>query len=74
VLTGIIRLRTDAQITLATGKEEVSVAAGNIDTLEATGKTLMPEGALNNLKPAEVLDLFAYLQSRSQPRLPAPDR
>jgi hypothetical protein len=35
-----------------------------IETRTATGQSIMPDGLLESLNPAEVQDLFAYLMSR----------
>jgi hypothetical protein len=44
--------------------KNVNVNRSNIDTIEPSKVSLMPEGLLDRLTKEEVLDLIAYLYSR----------
>ena len=43
--------------------KELAIARGEIDAIQASPKSIMPEGLLTNLANQEVRDLFAYLRS-----------
>jgi putative heme-binding domain-containing protein len=58
----------DAQVTVLRGLDgqDVTLRAADIRSIEPTGRSLMPEGLLDDLKDDQLRDLFAYLRS-SQP-------
>jgi putative membrane-bound dehydrogenase-like protein len=58
----------DAQVTVLRGLDgqDVTLRAADIRSIEPTGRSLMPEGLLDDLKNDQLRDLFAYLRS-SQP-------
>jgi putative heme-binding domain-containing protein len=63
VLTGLIREQTASRITLITAQNEhTAVARDQIEVLEESPVSLMPENLLKDLKPQELRDLFGYLQ------------
>ena len=64
VLTGVILDQANGQLILgiATG-ERVSLPQSKIAALRESSVSLMPADLLKGLKPHEVRDLFAYLQS-----------
>jgi putative membrane-bound dehydrogenase-like protein len=64
-LTGIIAEETATSVTLrrAEGVEE-TVLRQNIDQINGTGRSLMPEGFEKKIKPQEMADLLAYLLGR----------
>lgn len=64
VMTAVIVNQADGQWTLgvSTG-ERISLPQSKVASLQESAHSLMPEGLLNGLKPQEVRDLFAYLQS-----------
>jgi putative membrane-bound dehydrogenase-like protein len=68
VFTGMIASETASSIILrrAERAEDVLLRA-DIDTMQATGKSLMPEGLEMQLGKHEVADLIAYLQSVGGP-------
>jgi putative membrane-bound dehydrogenase-like protein len=70
VLNGIIRAQTARTITLQTAKERISLDRSDIEQIETSPLSLMPEGLLQPLKPEQVRDLVAYLMTRSQIPLP----
>ena len=66
VLTGLIAAETASAITLKRqeGQSDVVLRA-DLDQLTTAGKSLMPEGLENDLKPADLADLMAYLAQGS---------
>jgi putative heme-binding domain-containing protein len=58
----------DAQVTVLRGLDgqDVTLRAVDVRSIEPTGRSLMPEGLLDDLKDEQLRDLFAYLRS-SQP-------
>jgi putative heme-binding domain-containing protein len=62
LLTGIIASESPTSLTLkrAMGVEEV-VLRRNIESIAATGKSLMPEGLEKKITPQELADLTAFL-------------
>jgi putative membrane-bound dehydrogenase-like protein len=66
-LTGLLSGEAGSSLTLK-GKEGRSetLLRSELDELQATGKSLMPEGLEKELKPEEMSDLLAYLQSMRQ--------
>jgi putative membrane-bound dehydrogenase-like protein len=63
ILTGLIAAETAASLTLKRGEgAEDTVLRGQIDTIESTGKSLMPEGLEMQINKQEMADLVAYLR------------
>jgi putative heme-binding domain-containing protein len=63
VLTGLIAAQDTASVTLLDAKNErTRVPRGEIDELEESPISLMPEKLLELLTPQQLRDLFAYLQ------------
>jgi putative heme-binding domain-containing protein len=62
VLTGLIAAETASSITLRRAeKAEDTLLRTQIDDIQATAKSLMPEGLEMQLDPREVFDVIAYL-------------
>jgi putative membrane-bound dehydrogenase-like protein len=62
VLSGIIAAETAASLTLKRGEgAEDTVLRSQIETVESTGKSLMPEGLEMQVTKQEMADLIAYL-------------
>ena len=57
------------KLRIANRPEPVSIAKSSIESREVAAVSMMPEGILNTLTDAEVLDLIAYLQSQKQVKL-----
>lgn len=70
VLNGIVLRRDDRAITLQTQDEKLVIPADEVEQIEVSDQSLMPEGQMENLTEEQVRDLFAYLMSRSQVALP----
>lgn len=62
VVTGLLASETAASVTLLgqDGKQQV-LLRGNLEALQSSGKSLMPEGVERELAPTAVADVLAYL-------------
>jgi putative membrane-bound dehydrogenase-like protein len=66
--TGMIAAETASSITLRRAeKAEDTLLRSQIDTIEATAKSVMPEGLEAQLGKQDVADVIAYLQSVAAP-------
>jgi putative heme-binding domain-containing protein len=64
VLTGMIAAETASSVTLRRAeKAEDTLLRTQIESIQATAKSLMPEGLEMQLSPQEVYDVIAYLRS-----------
>ncbi|WP_406696884.1 neutral/alkaline non-lysosomal ceramidase N-terminal domain-containing protein [Singulisphaera sp. Ch08] len=64
VVTGLIAAETGNAITLKRQEGVLDVILrADLEALKTTGQSLMPEGLENDLKPADLSDLIAYLSS-----------
>jgi putative heme-binding domain-containing protein len=71
VLTGLLADQTAQGVTIVNARNERTVVPrGLIESLKESPVSLMPEDLLKALKPQELRDLFAYLQSQR----PLPER
>jgi putative membrane-bound dehydrogenase-like protein len=67
--TGLIAAETASSITLRRAeKAEDTILREQIDTIEATAKSVMPEGLEMQLSRQDVADVIAYLQKVAMPR------
>lgn len=66
VLMGVVLQKNEQTLSLQTAEEKVSVPVAEIEEMQQTGKSLMPEGLLDSLTEQQIRDLFAYLQSTQQ--------
>ena len=67
ILTGLAITRDDAGVTLVNARnEKTTIAASDIEELHESQLSLMPEDLYRQLKPHELRDLFAYLESTDQ--------
>lgn len=71
VLTGTIKQQDAKSVTLVTLTEATTLARSEIQSLELSDISMMPEGLLNGLSDKEVRDLLYYLASPAQVPLPA---
>ena len=68
-LTGLIAAETASSITLRRGeKAEDTILRGQIDEIQATSKSLMPEGLEMQMSKQDVADVIAYLQAVAVPK------
>jgi putative heme-binding domain-containing protein len=72
VVSGLLLDETESAITLRTLNDTVLVAKSEITSRELSNQSMMPEGLLATLSPAEVRDLIAYLASPTQVALRGP--
>lgn len=63
VLTGIVRNETENSLDIVTATEVISLHKDEVKSKVRGTLSMMPEGILNGMKDAEILDLIAYLQS-----------
>lgn len=66
VLTGLVRDETPTSLTLVTATETLIVPKNEIDSREASKKSMMPEDILKPLSDDEVRGLLAYLATPAQ--------
>jgi putative heme-binding domain-containing protein len=65
LLTGLIAEQNPGSITLlGANNERVLISRENIEAIQESKVSLMPENLLKELKPQELRDLFRYLQSQ----------
>lgn len=65
VLTGILATNTGATIVLVRGAGlQDQVSRSELESLEASGKSLMPEGIERDLTPQQVADVIAFLRKQ----------
>ena len=67
VVTGLIVEQTPVVVTLLTTmNERIEIARGDLEALEESRLSLMPENAYKELAPQPLRDLFSYLQSQGK--------
>lgn len=66
IISGIVREQTDKTITVQTVNERVVVPRDEIEALQESPQSMMPEGLLEKLSADEVRDLVEYLRSKAQ--------
>jgi putative membrane-bound dehydrogenase-like protein len=65
-LNGVVAAKTDRTLTLTTMTEPVTVERAEIEQIQQSALSLMPEGLLEAMSETQVRDLIAYLMHRSQ--------
>jgi putative membrane-bound dehydrogenase-like protein len=66
-ITGLIAAETASSVTLRRGdRAEDTILRGQIETIEATAKSVMPEGLEMQLSKQDLADLIAYLQAATK--------
>ena len=70
-LNALIAAKTDRTLTLKTMTETLTVPRADVKSLQESALSLMPEGLLEGLTPAQQRDLLAYLMHKTQVPLPA---
>jgi putative membrane-bound dehydrogenase-like protein len=70
ILTGLIAAETASAITLKRQEGQVDVILrADLEELATSGRSLMPEGLENDLKPADLADVIAFLaRGASRPK------
>jgi len=74
VLNGLVRARTDRTLTLQTQTEPLVLDRREIEHVQPSPLSLMPDGLLTPLSETETRDLLSYLMHRAQVPLPRPGR
>jgi putative heme-binding domain-containing protein len=69
-LNGMVIANSERTITLKTAQETIVIDRAEIEAMQDSTLSLMPEGMLETLKESEVRDLIAYLMHASQVPLP----
>jgi putative heme-binding domain-containing protein len=69
VLTGMIVEKTGDRITLQTVNERIVLVEDDIEDLQESPVSMMPEGQIDALTPEQVRDLVAYLATKQQVEL-----
>ena len=64
--SGLIVTQTDKSLTLQTQTDLKTMAAEDIDEINHTTLSPMPDGLLNNLSADDIRDLFSYLMHPHQ--------
>jgi putative membrane-bound dehydrogenase-like protein len=70
VLSGLIKEENDKTLTLQTQNEAVRLDKSDIDERQRSQQSMMPDGLLAPLSPAEVRDLIGYVSGAGQVPLP----
>jgi len=70
ILNGIVTSKSEKVITLQTVKERLVIERSDIDEIQASTQSLMPDGLLQPLSEAQIRDLVAYFMSPTQVPLP----
>jgi putative membrane-bound dehydrogenase-like protein len=75
-LSGLVTAKTAKTLTLQTQTDLRTINLDDIEELERTKQSPMPDGLLDNLPEDQILDLIAYLMQPAQVALPpgAPDK
>jgi putative membrane-bound dehydrogenase-like protein len=69
MVSGLIAAETATSLTLRRGERaEETILRSQIEEVQATGKSLMPEGLESQLSKQDVADLIAYLRKMAVPR------
>jgi len=71
VFNSLISAKTDRTLTLKTMTEVLTIERAEVDRVEESSLSLMPEGLLDALKPERARDLIGYLMHQTQVPLPA---
>jgi putative membrane-bound dehydrogenase-like protein len=71
VLTGVVAPPMGRTVAVQTQTERVVLERTDIEQVQATPQSLMPDGLLNPLRDEQVRDLIAYLMYQQQVPLPA---
>jgi putative membrane-bound dehydrogenase-like protein len=66
VINGIVVAKTPRMITAQTPSERLDLERSEIESMQESTMSMMPEGLLESLKESDVPDLMAYLMSTGQ--------
>jgi putative heme-binding domain-containing protein len=74
ILSGLVKEESDKTLTLQTQNEVVRLEKTDIEERDRSSQSMMPDGLLATLSPAEVRNLIAYLSGPGQVPLPPEPR
>ena len=63
VITGLVETETDSAITIRTATQNVTVAKEDIEEIQVSPNSFMPESLLTPLNDREKLELMKYLMT-----------
>ena len=69
-LNGFVTRRTERSLTLRSMTEELSLDSAEIEAVETSAQSMMPDGLLEALTPQQRRDLIGYLMHPTQAPLP----
>ena len=72
-LNGLLRSQNPGAITLLTAAGPLTLTREDVGRIETQSSSMMPEGLLDGMTPAERRDLVSYLRHPTQVALPAKD-
>jgi len=72
VITGFIIEQTETSVRMRTQQGDIDLSLADVEVLETSSKSMMPEGLLEQYTDEEVRDLVVYLASAEQVLLPTP--
>jgi putative heme-binding domain-containing protein len=67
VLTGIVGEKKERTLSIQSLNEKLTVERSEIENIQPSSVSLMPDGLLDTLNDDEKRDLIAYLMTPSQP-------
>jgi putative heme-binding domain-containing protein len=70
LVSGVVTRDTPEGLTVRTTNETVVIPRGDVESVQNTALSIMPEGLFDALRPEEVRDLVAYLARPQQVPLP----
>jgi putative membrane-bound dehydrogenase-like protein len=70
LIAGVMKEQTPAAVVVQTAAELITIPRTEVEAIQGSDVSMMPEGQLEPLSPQEVRDLFAYLASPRQVPLP----
>ena len=70
VITGVVLQEVGQTLTVQTQQEKLVIARDDVEEIVQQEVSLMPDGLLKQMTDEQILDLFAYLQTRGQVELP----
>jgi putative heme-binding domain-containing protein len=73
-ITGIVKQQDDKSVTVATQTETLTLPRNEVESIQQSELSMMPEGLLTPLADQEVRDLIYYLGRTGQVPLPAQTR
>ncbi|OWK34477.1 hypothetical protein FRUB_10448 [Fimbriiglobus ruber] len=71
VITGIVAERSATRLVIQTATEKIALPAADLESVKDTPTSIMPEGQLDSMTRAQVVDLIAYLSGKTQVPLPS---